>query len=67
MASYREAINWLANNDDCYWLGDRDISGPILSVAASLVRDLWNKQEEVLAKDLRKELKKVYPNHEVFK
>jgi hypothetical protein len=35
---YRGAIEWLAYNDDCYWLGDSD---PAVAVSAAMVRDLW--------------------------
>lgn len=64
---YREALEWLAGNDDCYWLGDYDGHGFILSVSASMVRDLWDVTDEKLLKDLRVALKKVYPDHEAFR
>lgn len=63
---YREAIDWLARNDDCYWLGDRDALGPILSVSASMIRDLFDASEERLIADLRRKLKQVHPNHEAL-
>jgi hypothetical protein len=60
---YKEAIEWLAGNDDCYWLGDYDAHGPIISVPAALVRDLWDISDEKLLKDLRAALAKMHPNH----
>ena len=67
MATYKQAVQWIAANDDCYWLGDYDGHGPIMSVTACFVRDLWDKTDEKVLKDIRRELKKVYPNHDVFK
>lgn len=64
---YREAIEWLAGNDDCYWLGDYDALGPILSVSASMVRDLYDVTDDRLIADLKKALKRVYPNHEALR
>lgn len=63
---YREAIDWLASNDDCYWLGDRDIHGPIMSVSACMVRDLWDVSDDRLLADLRRALKLIYPHHEAL-
>ena len=64
---YREAIEWLASNDDCYWLGDYDAHGPMLSVSAAMVRDLFNVSDERLLADLRRALAKVFPQHEALK
>jgi len=61
---YREAIEWLAGNDDCYWLGDAE---PCISVSAALVRDLWDVEDARLIKDLRHALRKIYPNHEALR
>lgn len=61
---YREAIDWLAGNDDCYWLGDEN---PAISVAAALVRDLFDVTDDRLMADLRRALKRVYPDHEVLR
>lgn len=61
---YREALEWLAGNDDCYWLGDNE---PIISVSAAMVRDLFDVADEKLLKDLRVALKKVYPDHEALR
>lgn len=49
---YREAIEWLALNDDCYWLADN--AGDSISVSAALVRDLWHVTDERLNTDLRR-------------
>jgi len=64
---YREAIDWLAGNDDCYYLGDYDAHGLMLSVAASLVRDLWDVTDERLVKDIKAALRRVHPNHEALR
>lgn len=64
---YREAIEWMASNDDCYWLGDYDAHGPILSVSASLVRDLWGVTDDKLLADLRRALKRIHPDHAALK
>jgi hypothetical protein len=64
---YREAIDWLAGNDDCYYLGDYDAHGLMLSVAASLVRDLWDVTDERLVKDIKTTLRRVHPNHEALR
>jgi hypothetical protein len=61
---YREAINWLACNDDCNWVIeepmviDQPIDRPIISVTAALVRDLFDIPDERLIADLRRELSK---------
>lgn len=61
--SYTTAIEWVASNDDCYWLGDYDNHGPILSVTAAMVRDLWDVSDDKLIYDLRKALARAYPDH----
>jgi hypothetical protein len=61
---YREAIEWLAGNDDCYWLGDDE---KVLSVSASMIRDLYDVPVGRLIKDLHTALKKVYPQHEALR
>lgn len=61
---YREAVEWLAGNDDCYWLGEQE---KILSVSASMVRDLYGVTDERLTADIRRTLKKVHPTHEVLR
>lgn len=49
-ASYREAIAWLAFNDDTHWLHDAD---PIESVSTALVADLFGVDVERVTRDLR--------------
>ncbi len=64
-ASYRDAINWMAYNDDTTWLDARSRhqiypratvheQKPILSVTASLVADLFDVTPEKLIKDLQR-------------
>lgn len=48
-ASYREAVDWIAGNDDTEWMTDENGS---LSVTASLVADLWAKTPEEIRHDL---------------
>ena len=50
-ASYREAILWIATNDDTEWLEDDD---PIPSVTAVLVADVFDLEVERVTSDLRK-------------
>jgi hypothetical protein len=57
---YREAINWLAGNDDCYWLGETE---PTMSVACCLVCDLFGVEDDRFIADLRRALKRIYPTH----
>jgi hypothetical protein len=57
---YREAVEWLAGNDDCYWLADDE---PIPSVSACLIRDLFDAEETKLYADIRRALKRIYPEH----
>lgn len=61
---YREAIEWLACNDDCYWLGD---ALGCISVTAALVRDLFDVTDEKLKTDLTNKLRQVHPNHEALR
>ena len=58
MASYKQAIEWLADMDDNEWAqtGDYDAHGLMLSVAASMVRDLWKKDEKTVQQDLLKQI-----------
>lgn len=53
MARYADAIRWIAENDDCDWLDSND---GIISVTASMVSDLFNKSDEEVIKDLRREV-----------
>lgn len=55
-ASYREAIRWLAYNDDTQWLHDAD---PIESVSTALVADLFGVDVERVTRDLRREVNKI--------
>jgi hypothetical protein len=56
---YHEAVAWLAANDDCHWLGDHDAHGPMLSVSASMVRDLFDVSDDRLLADLRNALRRI--------
>jgi hypothetical protein len=58
---YREAVEWLAGNDDCNWLIPGEPGG--ISVAAALVRDLFDMPDEKLKTDIRRALKRIYPTH----
>jgi hypothetical protein len=60
---YREAITWLARNDDSHWLADVGTLGPMLSVTAAFVCDLFDVTEEKLISDLVRELRRVCPTH----
>lgn len=53
MASYKQAIAWMVENDDCNWV-ERD--GDPQSVTAALVADLFAKEDEQVRKDLRRAL-----------
>lgn len=43
--AYRDALQWLIDNDDNEWLRDDD---PIISVTASLVADIYGRSQETL-------------------
>lgn len=60
MASYRQALEWLADMDDCEWVRskDHDAHGLMLSVSASMVRDLWNKTDDKLLEDLSRVIRR---------
>lgn len=49
MARYRDAIKWIAQNDDTEWLRNGEDT---LSVTASMVADLFGKSEEKVKADL---------------
>jgi hypothetical protein len=51
---YREAITWLALNDDCYLVNDG--LDAVLSVSASLVADLFGQTDAKVITDLRRVL-----------
>jgi hypothetical protein len=53
MARYRDAIEWLARNDDNSWADSDPESGDgAISVSAGLVADLFNKSDETVRADL---------------
>ena len=56
-ASYREAINWIAANDDTEWLDDSPDQTP--SVTAALVADLFKVSSEKVRADLVRELERI--------
>lgn len=64
---YREAIEWIAHNDDCYWLADDDGDPQALSVTAAMVRDLYAVDADKLICDLRRALRRAHPTHEVLR
>lgn len=64
---YREAIDWLAGNDDCHYIVATENCPASLSVAMSLVRDLWDVEEEKLIADILRALKRIHPTHEVLR
>lgn len=51
---YRDALQWLVNNDDTEWTREND---PIISVTAALVADIYDRTNEEVTADLRKALK----------
>ena len=53
--TYRNAIYWLAMNDDCEWTKEKTGAN---SVASSLVADMFGKTDEQVKKDLVKEIKR---------
>jgi hypothetical protein len=52
---YREAIEWLALNDDNEWVDDED---KVPSVTACLIADLFAIDTDKVTKDLRRRLEK---------
>ena len=55
-ASYKEAIYWIAANDDTDWIGD-EFGSP--SVTASLIADLFGVPAEKVTNDIKRQLKKI--------
>ena len=52
---YKEAIEWLLNNDDMDWIRDEEYGSP--SVAACLVADIYQAgSTEKVTADLKKKL-----------
>ena len=55
--SYRDAVDWLAQNDDnTEWPESIDLP----TVAASLVRDIFDVTDEKLAADIKRRIKKLF-------
>lgn len=62
--SYREAIRWIAENDDTVWVDDVNAYGPAdLSVTATLIADLFDVEHERVRVDIRRELDKYQRLH----
>lgn len=55
---YREAVEWIAANDDCFWTDEPEHG---MSVTASMVRDLWDKTDEQVTKDITRKWRQIYP------
>lgn len=55
-ASYREAIKWMAYNDDTEWAEDEV---PIPSVTAALIADLFDVSTETVTADLLRQMTKM--------
>jgi len=53
--SYREAIRWIASNDDTEWVANNE---PSISVTAALVADLFDVDDDKVTADLRRQLEK---------
>lgn len=53
MATYKDAINWMAEMDDNLWLGEPNV---IPSFTACMVSDIFNKPMEKVIKDLEKSI-----------
>jgi hypothetical protein len=49
---YREALQWIIDNDDCDWLDDEEDG--VISVAASFAADIYGKTDEQIIRDLKK-------------
>ncbi|MEY4641109.1 MAG: hypothetical protein RLZZ227_1103 [Pseudomonadota bacterium] len=54
MANYKQAIQWMVDNDDTEWVDSEDPC----SVTACLVADLFGKHDYQVRQDLFKALKK---------
>lgn len=52
-ASYDDAIAWIIEMDDVEWLPDYPVSN--ISVTACMVRDIFQKTEEQVIDDLKRE------------
>jgi hypothetical protein len=51
MARYKDAIDWIAQNDDTTWV---DIPNDPISIRGALVADLFRKSDAQVRKDLRR-------------
>ena len=51
---YKAALAWIIDNDDTQWLYDEDAHGPILSVTAVFLADIYDKDHDKVVNDLRK-------------
>lgn len=58
-ASYRDAIDWIARNDDCEWINDEHGS---FSVTVALVADIFGVSTDKATADLRRAHKKAWGN-----
>lgn len=59
MARYADAIFWIAANDDTEWIDHQaDSAEGSMSVTATLVCDIFNKDEKTVREDLKRELKR---------
>lgn len=56
MARYKDAIEWIAANDDTEFMDDPDFT---ISVTLAFVIDLFNKTQDEAVADLRKALKQI--------
>lgn len=54
MARYKDAIAWIAREDDTDWIEE----GAGLSVTASMVADLFGKPDEQVEADIKEALRK---------
>jgi hypothetical protein len=64
---YREAVEWIAGNDDCHYIVATEHCPAFLSVAMSLVRDLWDVTDERLTADILRALKRIHQTHEALR
>lgn len=55
-ASYREAIQWMADNDDTEWVEEEEDT--LISVTGALIADIFDVPQERVKDDLRRALDK---------
>lgn len=58
LTKYKEAIKWIARNDDNEWLK----SDQILSVSGTMISDIFKKDEKKVKQDILNELEHIWPN-----